>query len=231
MRNKTILITGGSRGLGFALAEYWGADNNVITLSRTRNSDQSKNIKFYECDLSDVLRLESVISKIISEFPEIDLLINNCGQLTTMPISVMNTSDITKMVNVNLLAPMIISKLVLRKMMGSKKGQIINIISMAPKLLEIGDSIYSATKAGLENFSKIVNRESHPFGVHVNNVGLSAFPTGMLDKIINGNPEKILGLIPHHQYAPLSEVIAAIEFFEKNALDVGGQTIYFGGVS
>ncbi len=231
MKNKTILITGGSRGLGFALANHWSTDNNVVTISRTSNPNQSKNIKFYECDLSDIVRLESVISKIISEFTEIDLLINNCGQLTTMPISVMKTSDITKMVNVNLLAPMIISKLVLRKMMISKKGQIINIISMAPKLLEIGDSVYSATKAGLENFSKILNKESHPFGVHVNNIGLSAFPTGMLDKIIHRNPERILGLIPHHQHAPLSEVISAIEFFEKNMLDIGGQTLYFGGIS
>jgi NAD(P)-dependent dehydrogenase (short-subunit alcohol dehydrogenase family) len=139
--------------------------------------------------------------------------------------------DISRMVDVNLKAPMLVSKAVFRKMAGARSGQIINILSMAPRLCVVGDSVYAATKAGLEAFSRVLNREGHPFGVHVNNIGLSAFPSGMLDQIIGQHPEKVLKLMPHGQYAPLHEVIAAIEFFTHNSADIGGQTLYFGGVS
>ena len=147
-----------------------------------------------------------------------------------MPVGLINVDDISRMIDVNLKAPILISKMLFRKMVQMRKGQIINILSMAPKMSLTGDAVYSATKSGLEAFSRVLNREGHTFGVHVNNIGLTAFPTGMLDQIIKRDTQKMFSIIPHRQFAPLDEVIAAIEFFEKNNNDIGGQTLYFGGV-
>ena len=230
MKHKTILITGVSRGLGLALAQHWMHENTVIGLSRSRSVELADNVIFYACDLADEQQTVGTLKKISKDFSKIDVVINNAAILTSLPLGIMKPQDISRMVDVNLKAPMLISKAFFRKMIQAKSGQIINILSMSPKLCVVGDSVYAATKSGLEAFSRVLNKEGHPFGVHVNNIGLSAFPSGMLEQIIGSDPEKVLNLIPHKQFAPLKEIIAAIEFFETNSNDIGGQTLFFGGV-
>ena len=230
MKNKTILITGVSRGLGLELANHWCKENTVIGISRKRSEALNENIAFYSCDLGDEAKMIEALKKIVADHPKIDLLINNAAILTSLPMGVMKTEDIGKMIDVNLKAPIIVSKIVFRKMIQAKSGQIINILSMAAKLSIVGDAVYAATKSGLESFSKVLNKEGHPFGVHVNNIGLTAFPSGMLDQVLAANQNKVLDLIPHHQYAPVDEIKAAIEFFVNNSKDIGGQTLYFGGI-
>jgi NAD(P)-dependent dehydrogenase (short-subunit alcohol dehydrogenase family) len=231
MQGKTILITGASRGLGLALAQHWQANNTVIGLARTRPAQHGLGAAFYNCDLANGGETVRTMKEIMRDFPKIDMLINNAAMLKTLPLGVMTEQDIARMIDINLKAPILISKCVFRRMIGARRGQIINILSMAPKLCVVGDSVYSATKAGLEAFSRVLNKEGHPFGVHVNNIGLSAFPSGMLDLIIGDHPERILHLIPHKQFAPFKEILAAIEFFQTNSTDIGGQTLYFGGVA
>jgi NAD(P)-dependent dehydrogenase (short-subunit alcohol dehydrogenase family) len=231
MQDKIILITGASRGLGLALAQHWQAKNVVIGLARTRPAQLGPDAAFYLCDLANEDETAHTMKAITRDFPKIDMLINNAAVLKTLPLGVMREKDISRMIDINLKAPILISKAVFRRMIGARSGQIINILSMAPKLCVEGDSIYSATKAGLEAFARVLNKEGHPFGVHVNNIGLSAFSSGMLDQIIGEHPERILSLIPHKQFAPFKEVLASIEFFQANSTDIGGQTLYFGGVA
>ncbi len=230
MKSKTILITGASRGLGLALAKHWQADNTVITLSRTQSAELGENVIFYPCDLSNEQELITNVQKISRDFPKIDLLINNAAILAAAPLGILKNENISLMLDVNLKAPILISKILFRKMIQAKSGQIINILSMASKLSIVGDSVYAASKSGLEAFSKVLNKEGHPFGVHVNNVAISAFPSGMLDQVIGSNGDKLKSMIPHKQFAPLNEIVAAIEFFEASSNDIGGQTLYFGGV-
>ena len=231
MRDKTILITGASRGLGLALAQHWQANNTVIGLARTRPMQVDLGGAFYPCDLANEGEAVRTMQAITRDFPKIDMLINNAAILKTLPLGVMEAQDIARMIDINLKVPILISKAVFRRMVCARRGLIINILSMVPKLSIVGDSVYSATKAGLEAFSRVLNKEGHPFGVHVNNIGLSAFPSGMLDQIIGDQPERILNMIPHKQFAPFKEIVAAIEFFQENSTDIGGQTLYFGGVT
>lgn len=230
MKNKTILITGASRGLGLQLAQRWMSDNQVINFSRSTNLSLSDKIDFFQCDLSDPSQITSAFGKFHKKYKSIDLLINNAGMLTSAPVAIMDPNDILDMVNVNLTAPMLLSRLVFRKMMKQKSGQIINIVSMAPKLNVVGDSVYSATKAGLEAFSKILNIEGHNFGVHVNNIGVSVLSTGMMEGLEQHNIKKVLALVPHKQFAPITDIASTIEFLEKTSMDLGGQSIYFGGI-
>lgn len=230
MQNRTILITGSSRGLGLALARHWAAENTVIGISRSPAADLESGVRHYACDLADAQQIAATMQRITADFPVIDLAVNNAAVLTSVPLGIMSTDDIGRMVDVNLKAPMLISKAVLRRMMRARSGQIVNILSMATKVSVVGDSVYAATKAGLEAFSKVLNREGHSFGVHVNNVAVSAFASEMLEQVTGGELDKVLDLIPHRQLAPLEEIIAAIEFFADNPVDIGGQTLFFGGV-
>ena len=231
MQKQTILITGASRGLGLALARRWAADNTVLNLARSPAPADAGPMHSFACDLADADQTQAVLKQLLAAHPRIDLLVNNAAVLTSLPLGVMAPQDITRMIDVNLKAPILVSKAVFRKMLQARAGQIINILSMAPKLCVVGDSVYAATKAGLEAFSRVLNKEGHPFGVHVNNIGLSAFPSGMLDKVLGTQADKVLGLIPHRAYAPLDDVAAAIEFFAAHPRDIGGQTLYFGGIA
>lgn len=143
----------------------------------------------------------------------------------------MKTENISRVLDVNLKALILISKAVSRKMIQARSGQIINILSMASKLSLAGHSVYVATKTGLGVFSKILNIEGHPFVVHVNNIDRAAFPNEMLSQISGNDNSKTIELIPHRQYAPLDEIIASIIFFEQTYQDLGGQTLSFGGLS
>jgi NAD(P)-dependent dehydrogenase (short-subunit alcohol dehydrogenase family) len=96
----------------------------------------------------------------------------------------------------------------------------------------VGDSIYSATKAGLESFSKVINKEGHAINITVNNIGISGLDTGMLKQIVGDNPDVILDIIPHKNLASIDSIIKIIEFFcSEHSSDIGSQTVYLGGIS
>ena len=230
MQSKVIIITGISRGLGYSLSNHWLHNNVIIGIGRTCPKDLYNKINYYECDLRNHDNIEFTIKSICKKYPKIDLLINNAASLTSKPLVLMSDIEISNMIDLNIKATIFLSRAVFRKMLINKSGNIINILSMAPKVNAIGDSVYAASKSAIETFSQILNREGHPFGIHVNNIAISGFPSGMLDQIISQNSKKVLDLIHHKQYAPLSEIIASIEFFEKNTIDIGGQTLYFGGM-
>gem|GEM_PF-41374 len=140
-------------------------------------------------------------------------------------------ADIVAMVQTNLLGPILLTKRVLRTMMRRRRGRVVNVVSMSHELCKPGDSVYAATKAALEIFGKIVNVEAHGFGVTVNSLAISASPSGMLAQVTKDNPDKIRQLIPHGAFADLTGITTVIDFFcSDDSDDVGGQTVFLGGV-
>ena len=240
LEGKAAVITGASRGIGEEIARVFALAGARVVMNSRKEKGIREAADKIKANGGEALPVVGNVSssedrkKLINASMEwagrIDILVNNAGYHQRGLAEEIGVADLGKMVDVNLKAPMLISKAIFRKMIQAKSGQIINILSMSPKLCVVGDSVYAATKSGLEAFSRVLNKEGHPFGVHVNNIGLSAFPSGMLEQIIGSDPEKVLNLIPHKQFAPLKEIIAAIEFFETNSNDIGGQTLFFGGV-
>jgi 3-oxoacyl-[acyl-carrier protein] reductase len=230
MNNSVIVVTGASRGLGLELASHYALENQVITLSRSK-PPELKNAWHIECDLTDPNLISAAFDQIIEKYKRIDVLINNGAVLKTSPLVLMSDDDITNMVETNLLGTIFASKHAFRQMVKVRHGRIINILSMSHKMLVIGDSVYAATKSAIEVFSKILNKEGHRFNITVNNIGLSAMPSGMLDQIVADHPEKIKQIIPHGEYASLKSILNAIDYFcDDENRDIGGQTIYLGGV-
>lgn len=231
MRNKTIIVTGASRGIGRQIVEHYGADNDVIGLSRSGEGVQGARVTNLVCDLSDPQSLSACADKIFKKWPAVDVLINNAAVLKSTPLVLMNDDDIMAMIQTNLVAPILLTKRTLRAMMRQRHGHIVNIVSMSHKLCKPGDSVYAATKAALEVFGKVVNAESHSSGISVNNLAISASPTGMLEQIAKDNAEHIKSLIPHNQFADMNSICETIDFFcSSNGGDIGGQTVFLGGI-
>jgi len=231
MKDKVIVITGASRGLGGALAKHYAeVGNTVVGLSRSCEG-AAPGVDMFRCDLGSPADIARAMDEVFKKHKRIDVLVNNAAVLKSTPVLFLTNDDIAGMVNVNFVGAAIASREAAKQMLRKKGGRIVNILSMAQKLALPGDAVYAATKAALETFGQVLNRELHSSNITVNSLAVSAFPSQMLDQVTKGAPEKIKQHIPHGALAGVADITGAIDFFcSATSSDVGGQTIYLGGV-
>lgn len=186
---KVILITGTSSGIGNYLALKLLKKYLVIGISRRKKKILKKNYFHYKLDINNFDLMEIVMKKIIKKFKKIDILINNAGtNISHGSIYFTNKDSIEKTIYTNLISTVLITKEVLRYMVPKKKGKVINIGSSVLNLLPEGESVYTASKAGLVYFSKVLSKEMKKFFISVNCVSPFILDTEMIKKI---NKEKI----------------------------------------
>lgn len=149
---KTIVITGGSDGLGRALTEYLSKENDVIILAtneqKLKKVANDNNCKYKVCDVSNYELVENTISEIISDFGRVDVLINNAGLWIQEELDTNDSKRISDVVDVNLLGVINCSKSVIPIMKNQKDGLIININSQAGINHKAERVVYNATKWG-----------------------------------------------------------------------------------
>jgi len=194
IKNKNVLITGASRGIGCYIAHEiakYGGNVALLALSSDLMHLQSLekelmqfniNAKSFTADLSDNQQISDVIKKIAEKFGEIDIFISNAAIESVGIFEHQTEHVIEKTVAVNLLAPLLITKKLLPKMLTRKSGHIVAISSFAGKLGSPYQSVYSATKAGLNKWILGMKREFKGSGVsfsvispnYVSNAGMYA---------------------------------------------------------
>src|ERR1700759_714544 len=175
-----VLVTGGSRGIGLAIARRLAlAGYNVIAVAR-RDSDEPKTavedaiqrgrggLHFRPCDLSEIDAIPAFVKATRDEFGAIYGLVNNAGIGTEGLLATMHNSEIEALVRLNVLAPVILTKYVVRHMMADGAGRIINMSSIIASTGYNGLSVYGATKAAATGFTKSLAREVGKVGITVN---------------------------------------------------------------
>ena len=184
---KVIVITGGSDGLGKALAEELSKENSVIILATNEEKLKSvaikNNCKCKVCDVADYETVEKNINEIISEFRRIDILINNAGLWIQEELDSNDSKRINSVVDVNLLGVINCSKAVIPIMKENKDGLIININSQAGINHKAERTVYNATKWGVTCFSKSLQDEVAKYGIRVTNVMPGMMKTDMFNKM------------------------------------------------
>ncbi|WP_024834686.1 SDR family oxidoreductase [Ruminiclostridium josui] len=166
---KTAILTGASKGIGLAIAKKLNSmDYKVYGLARSfENTEYShKNFIKITCDVLNTHELEKIINQIESEEAEINLLINNAGVGFFAPHEQLKIKDIQTMIRINLEAPLILCKLLLRALKKSK-GTIISISSVTAKKISTHGCAYASSKAGLSHFSSSLFEEVRKYGVKV----------------------------------------------------------------
>lgn len=228
--NKTVLITGSSRGVGLHLAEYFlthGA--RVLGLSRNTPNIKYANYNHYTVDLSTASDIINTFKKIGSEHSKIDIVINNAAILTSHYAVRIPLERAIEMVTVNLLGVFLVSREAFKLM---ESGRIINIGSMAQSLEPMGDSLYAATKSGINTMANIMAKEFSVSNVTCNTLAISAIETDMLKQLNKEKIDKVVAGLPIPRYATMSDIINVIDFFASDESSyITAQTIYLGGVS
>ena len=161
IKNSNIIITGTSSGIGRELTiKFLKNGNKVWGCSRKEDSIKVKNYFHYKLDLSDPSKINKWIYKVYKDIGgKIDVFISNAATFERKLNSLDSYKSITKTININLIAPILITNMLSKFMIQNKKGLIIYFSSVATIINEVGTSIYSSSKSGLETFSQTIKQE------------------------------------------------------------------------
>jgi gluconate 5-dehydrogenase len=243
LAGKRALITGGTHGLGMAMAKGLGrAGAHIIIndifpdkLQEALREYEASNLKAsgYIFDVTNALAVREAIEKIENEIGAIDILINNAGIIKRVPALEMEADDFRQVIDVDLVAPFIVSKEVARFMVKRQAGKIINMCSMMSELGRNTVSAYAAAKGGLKMLTRNLATEWAKYNIQVNGIGPGYFATAQTAPIrINGHPfnEFIIHRTPAGRWGDPEDLVGAAVFLSSAASNfVNGQIIYVDG--
>lgn len=181
LRGKVALVTGGTHGIGFAMAEALGNAGARVAfnghsperLEAAQKRYQSAGIDAlgYLCDVTDGQAVQDMVARIAEDAGGVDILVNNAGVIQRTPMTDMSAEDFRRVVDVDLVAPFLVAKAVLPGMMGKGHGKIINICSMMSELGRETVSAYAAAKGGLKMLTRNICAEYGGYNIQCNGIG------------------------------------------------------------
>jgi 3-oxoacyl-[acyl-carrier protein] reductase len=230
---QNVIVTGGSRGLGLAMARVLAAAGyRVIAVARKTTdelsaaarvaSDSGRGaIEFRGCDLSDLGQIGSLVKAARADFGPLYGLVNNAGLGTSGLLSGMRDAEIQRLIQLNTVSPIVLSKYVVRSMMAQREGRIVNIASIVASTGYSGLSVYSATKASLIGFTRSLAREVGQLGITVNALAPGFISTEMTQDLDESHRQQISKRSALKRMADPIDVARSVEFL----LGAGGRNI------
>jgi 3-oxoacyl-[acyl-carrier protein] reductase len=230
---RNVIVTGGSRGLGLAMSSALAsAGYRVIAVARKLSAELTAAaakathegrgaIEFRACDLSDLEALAPLARALRADFGALYGLVNNAGLGTSGILSTMRDAEIQRLIQMNTVSPIVLSKYVLRSMMTQREGRIVNIASIVASTGYSGLSVYSATKASLIGFTRSLAREVGQLGITVNALAPGFIATEMTHELSDSQRQKISRRSALHRMPEPIDVAHSVLFL----LGEGGRNI------
>jgi 3-oxoacyl-[acyl-carrier protein] reductase len=233
-----VLVTGGSRGIGLAIARRIAAAGyNVIAVAR-RESDELREaigevvkqglvnqglggLHFKAFDLSEVDAIPSFVKELRDEFGAIYGLVNNAGIGTEGLLATMHNTEIESLVRLNILSPIVLTKYVVRHMMADGAGRIINMSSIIATTGYNGLSVYGATKAAASGFTRSLAREVGKLGITVNAIAPGFVDTELTQGLADDQRKRIAGRSALRRLPEADDVARMVEYL----LGDGGRNV------
>lgn len=188
-KDKTVIVTGGSEGVGAATARLFAeAGANLVLVARTRKNlealagelrDKTR-VEIFPMDVADADACVDLFKKAAFEFGAVHVLVNNAGHHARGDVADVDAAELARMVDINLRAPIVLSRLAIPYLKESKEGAIINIGSMAGRTPVPGSTTYAATKAGLRSFTHALAEELRDTNIKVALVSPGPIDTGFI---------------------------------------------------
>jgi 3-oxoacyl-[acyl-carrier protein] reductase len=216
------MITGGSRGLGAALVEtFLELGDSVATCSRSRTinvarwTDDERLVErfhYESVDLADHDACDEFVRGVIERFGRLDVLVNNAGVASDGLLPLLPDEQIDELIDLNLRATIQITRRVARRMLVQRSGRIINVSSIIGLAGYRGLSVYSATKAALDGFTRSLARELSSRGITVNSVAPGYLRTEMSHGLSEEQLSQIVRRTPVGRLGEPEDVAAAVRF-------------------
>ncbi len=241
LRDKAALITGGSGGIGRAIAIKLSEMGFNIAISYLNNEEAAReviaeveknNVKglSIKADVSKEEDVKRIIETVNKEIGNIDVLVNNAGITRDRLLLRMKTEDWDTVMNTNLKGVYLCTKAVIRSMMKKKYGKIVNVTSVVGISGNAGQSNYSASKAGIIGFTKSMAKELGNRGINVNAVAPGFIDTAMTNVLDEEIKDEMLSSIPLNRVGKPEDVANLVAYLCSNEADyITGQVIHVDG--
>ena len=188
--NKTLLVTGGARGIGRAITEYFLNKGWTVLVNYNKSEDMAKELseKYENCfifkaDVSDATEVKKMAEEILNKFGFVDCVINNAGVALAGLFQDNTEDDFNLLFNTNVKGAFLVTKELIKPMIRNKKGTVINISSMWGVTGGSMEVLYSSTKAALIGLTKALAKEVGPSGIRVNAIAPGVIKTDMIKNI------------------------------------------------
>ena len=237
LKNKNIIVTGASGGIGNSIVKKLHENGANILASGTRQEkleelkSKFNNIKILRFDISQTDKVEEFIENASSELGgNLDCIVNNAG-ITKDNLAIrMSLEEWKKVIDINLTSTFLLSKFAIKKMLKNKSGKIINITSVVGHTGNVGQANYTASKAGIIAMSKSLAIEYAKKNINVNCISPGFIKTAMTDKIDEKFKEVIISKIPSARLGEPEDIANAVLFLASNHSNyINGETIHVNG--
>ncbi len=227
LSDKIAVVTGGSRGIGRAIALELGKRGAHVVVNYNNNADAAQTVvdeiianggsaNHLQADVSDEAQAQKLIKETTTAHGKIDILVNNAGITRDNLIMMMKPEDFDAVINTNLRSTWLCAKAAVRSMMSKRYGRIINITSVSGIMGQAGQTNYSASKAGIIGFTKALAREVASRGITVNAVA----PGFVLTDLTKDLPEELTtqlnAVIPLGRWGEAQDVANAVAFLASD---------------
>lgn len=224
MNDKTVVVTGGTKGLGLAIVNQLSKEGyTVVAIGRTLSEDLNKliqissNIKFISYDFSDTDNIKGLAKDITKKYGRIYGLVNNAALGNDGILATMHETDIEEILKVNIQAPILLTKYLVRSMLLNQEGRVVNISSIIASTGFNGLSVYAASKAALAGFTKSLSREVGKANITVNTVSPGYMKTKMTEGLEVDKLKSIVRRSPLGRLASVEDVSDVVSFLLKDS--------------
>ena len=237
LKNKNIIVTGASGGIGNSIVKklYEVGANVLASGTKIEKLEELKknynNIKILNFDIAQSDKIEKFIDKAIDTLGgNLDCLINNAG-ITQDNLAIrMSIDEWKKVIDINLTSAFLMSKFAIKKMLKNKSGKIVNITSVVGHTGNIGQANYAASKAGIVAMSKSLAIEYAKKNININCISPGFIKTAMTEKIDEKFKEAIISKIPSARLGDPDDVANAVLFLTSNHSSyINGETLHVNG--
>jgi 3-oxoacyl-[acyl-carrier protein] reductase len=240
LKDKVALITGGARGIGKAIAMKFAQEGSDIVVADVNLEEAEKTAKEIESmgrkslaltlDVTDYVKTEEAVNKVLDKFSKIDILVNNAGITKDNLLLRMGQPEWDAVINVNLKGTFNCTKAVARPMIKQRQGRIVNIASIIGIIGNPGQANYAASKAGIIALTKSSAKELASRNINVNAVAPGFIQTEMTAKLPDALKAKMMEAIPLAKFGTPEDVANICLFLASDDSSyVTGQTIVVDG--
>ncbi len=241
MKNKVVIISGATRGIGRAIAFALAGEGANISFNYLRSDKEAvaleneiknlgTNAKSFQVDIRDYKAVKSWADKTRDEFGRLDVVVNNAGVVKDKALALMDPDDWHEVIDTNLNGTFNLSRASIITLIKQKSGAIVNITSVSGILGLARQANYAASKSGIIGFTKSLAREVAPYNIRVNAVAPGFVDTDMLRELRDDYKDQVIKQIPVGRMAVPEEVARAVKFLVSDSASyITGQTIVIDG--
>jgi 3-oxoacyl-[acyl-carrier protein] reductase len=239
LKEKRIVVTGGSRGIGADIALYLAEQGARVAFTYSSGRDAAEKVlsamtgeghMMLQLDVTDSASVEKTFKEILEKFERVDGLVNNAGITRDQLLMRMKDEDFDAVISANLRGAYLCTKAVMRPMIKARCGSIVNISSVVGQMGNPGQSNYCASKAGLEGFTRSVANEVASRSIRVNALAPGFIVTDMTGGLDAKQRESIEGRIPMARLGTVADIAQPTAFLLSDmSLYVTGQVLQVNG--